>query len=219
MTLRYLDRQQMKKIITLLFCFVALTVHAQKPTLVPGIYRAEWPKINYFRIVPGKIPCKDIIVRTNNGYIEQSGCFIVYQPDTLKPTVFKILRKQGKAVSLIDSVRIHVESNQHIFAAIGVKQGGLISSKELMKMGGLIVKQFITDDHTNPCSITSYRITIFHGDSVLSCTNAGPRYNDATKEMLSKLKTGDKILFSEIRILGPNSSSPYVRPAEFTIGE
>jgi hypothetical protein len=203
---------------TLLFISLAGQLSAQKVILYTNKHYAKWPLLeNSYSFYVPNTPCSNVVFKSKHGRIGQNGCRIYYTPDTLVNTSFKVYKKVDRKLILIDSISIDVYEDMGLQAWISGKKGGTISRDEALRAEGLNVQFNVSEGHTEPISLISYRVITIRSDTSQTELNYGGRFNEKAITLISNLKANDKLIFVDIKIKDWLKREKYTSALEFTI--
>jgi hypothetical protein len=196
---------------------IAISSVGQQILISLPTHSARWPYENLYEIQAIGLPCAKIVVKTDQGQIIQNGCRLFYRPDSAGYAVFRAYQKTAHGMHLVDTALIAVRFNERLYPQLGIHIGGPISKSEVLEIGGLLLKEFVNDDHAEAIHLISYRIIILQGDSTWSIRNIGARFSAGSLTRLMALQPNDKLIIADIEASDYKRSSFSVRPAEFTI--
>jgi hypothetical protein len=188
----------------------------QKVILSTPTHYAKWPLDNYYRFIAKNIPCSRIVFKSDNGKFSQAGCKLFYYPDTAGNTTFKVYQKYTNRLRLVDSIHILIDYEEPT-VTLGTKTGGIISKTEVLAIGGLIVRKYITEDHTEPITLIGYTMITLHNDTTRSVHNTGNKYSDEAKSLLANLQPNDRLIFANIAATDRSKRTLLAKPIEFKI--
>lgn len=187
-----------------IFLLTSIHLFSQKIAIENQKLNVAYPFItNYLTVVAENVPCKELIITTDNGIIKGSNCEYEFIPNKIGIAKIYIKRKV-KADTLVIGERLYrVKQFPKQFASIGKHKSGKISAGELKAQEGLviIVESFEIDAKL---PIKRFIMKIVRNNAVI-CTmaNEGGRFSEAVSNELSKIKKGDKVYFEDIYAMMP----------------
>lgn len=209
--------------LTTFIILIALSAQAlsQKVVLYSPKYTAKWPMLqnSYSFFVPNT-SCDSVVFKSNNGKIEQNihnKCRIYFTPDSLVKSTFEVYKKENGKLILIDTIPIDVIESRESFAHLGTKTGGILSKDFIIAVGGLVAHTYVSEGHAESSQIISYRIITIRRDTIETTINEGYRFNESSIALLKKLKSTDKLLFTEITIKTHGDRVYQIKSLEFQV--
>ena len=141
-------------------------------------------------------------LRTSQGTFNRDTHIIRLIPETSgQDTLFAKFFYKQKLVH-VDTATFDVIKPE-VYPSFGEDHPKKLNLAFVKSTGGLIFHIRITDDHHEGVSIKSYRFSVIRKDNfIFSMTEYSYKFSDELKAKLDTLKSGDKILISDI-ILDP----------------
>lgn len=166
-------------------------------------------------IIEGRY-CKDLLVKTDNGTIERAEFSCRYTIIPAKAGIANIIVLEKRTKRLLQKIEYRVKTFPAPVAVVANQSGGEINKKLLAVQLGLIAKNI---DVSSSLVVTSYNVHIISADIIAFSKGInGNKFSDELKKAIEKLKTGDRVIFSDIRYKGI-SNVGYLQPIEFRIEE
>jgi hypothetical protein len=172
---------------------------------------------NPIHLLAEGVPCKSIIVKSDNGTIESSGtdCWFTIQPQTLGIAKIEIFKRSGRKLVLIGSHSISVRAIPDPKPYVGNLKGGNAKKSVFIAMGGVIAKGEVVH---NDGLVRSFSVAIYRDNRYfISMHNTGNRFEDSTVEILKLLRTGDRVVISSILAETSLGRSITLQPIEYCI--
>jgi GldM C-terminal domain len=152
------------------------------------------------------IPCKSILLKTDNGIIETKECSLQINPEKKGLLKIDIYKKANRKEIFIGSRYLRVDDFPLPTAYIGNLKADTIKKNSLLQMGGIIAK-LENSSFEASFEVKQYTITLIKKDLIsISLVNEGARYTPAMIEFLQQLETGDKLLIAGIEVISPSGS-------------
>ena len=175
---------------------------------------------NVVRFFAKDLDCSQVVIKTDNGKIDQRDCRLFYLPERPGPTTLKFYRKSESTLKIIDSIQINVFANIDPRVYLGNKGGGVISKKMVLAFGGLIARIETNEGHEESIKLNGYTVVIHKKNgTIISERNTGNRYNEKLIRLLEELQTGEKLSFINIEVQLLDLREINARPIEFSIEE
>jgi hypothetical protein len=136
------------KSLLLLTIHVAITLSSsgQQISISWPLHWASWPYENYYQFQVKNVPCSRIVVKADQGVISQFGCELTYHADSVGYAIFRFYQKSRIALRLIDTVLFVVRLNERVYLTLGATTAGQISKVEVLKIGGVLLREFVIAD-------------------------------------------------------------------------
>jgi len=165
-----------------------------------------------------KYPCKDLIVTSDNGTVDRSHdhpCQFEMMAAHVGETTIEVKQKNGKVIG-VRKFRVHKIPGP--VAEVGGKNFGDINAPALRVQIGVIatLKGF---DFDARFWVMSYTIILLKKEASFVKDNAGAKFTDESKVILSKAQAGDRFVIVNIRAKGPDGVLRFLTPIELNVTE
>jgi signal peptidase I len=161
---------------------------------------------NSMNIIVEETPCDEIFVSTNNGEMKSKGnCKYVFIPHEVG-IAFIFIHKIEKGDTIqIKERKYRVKRWPIPEARLSGNGSGRMGLGEFKAQGGVSVP--ISDfDISGNHKFDSFRFRIIRDkDLVGEVINKEARYEQKTKDLISRVEKGDRIIFDKIKVLLPGS--------------
>lgn len=198
----------MKSLFTLIFFFIiiysspAQTIVIQNEPSIPLIFGVN----NSCTFLVEGIPCKSIVLKTDNGVIKTEECTLQINPDKKGLLKIDVYKKANRKETFMGSKYLRVDDFPLPTAYIGNLKADTIKKNSLLQMGGIIAK-LENSSFEASFEVKKYSVTLIKKDLIsISLVNEGARYTPAMIEFLQQLETGDKLLIAGIEVISPSGS-------------
>lgn len=203
--------------LTSLMLAIVFSVEGQRVTISTPTNSAMLYRENRYIIQSQNLRCSEIVVKASGGTIVKNGCALVFIPDSLGRQDLQFYKKTGHGLALINTIPLWTTDAQAT-PMLGVHFTGLISKKEILAVGGVLLAEFIDGERTEvPIHMDSFRIVVIRGDSAWSIHNVGARFSAQSQAFLQMLQSRDKLFIVDIKSIRSRGACIKSESAEFTI--
>ena len=215
------------KILSLLVMYLSLSglLSAQNVAFAPDKNNICYLGVdNPLTIVAENCSCNQLVLKSDNGTIKGKSCQYIYHPKNIGKVLIQAYKKQEKKLIEIGVTEFRVKRVPDPVFKIGPVGGhdGDVNSIFLCttKYARADLENF---DFDARFKIDSFRVVIISTDSSSSNAfiNHGSLINDEIHSAFVKLKIGDKIIFDNIKVKGPDEIERELTPLKLkatTIG-
>lgn len=214
--------------IIIVFCCLHASSHAQKVSVASMKQNVVMLGTeNPLTIMVENCDCNNVSVSTDNGSIQRyDECSYSYRPAKLGMAQIVVSCKGRKGptnylMRVIDGGGKSTAStaepgmNDKPVAIIDKKTGGYIRKVVLQAQLGIIVA---SDNKDVRYLMDKFTMSVFRSDQVVfTKLNIGPKFNEDTKNFLSTLRSGDRVVLFNMECTAGKTSSIPMPPAEFIV--
>lgn len=197
--------------LVLLFQFVLTIVFAQQVAIAADKTNVFYLGVdNPITVTAENCPCKNLVVKTDNGKITGTGCKLTYWGKTVGTTTIKVYKRTEGKLKKIGFNVFRVKQIPAPSFKIGPYGGSIYSNLERRAKKVVIANQqfvraeFDLIDIDANFPVDSFYVKIFYTDSCKTKTffNTSNTIRQELKEAFSILKKDDIIIFDKIFVKG-----------------
>ncbi len=170
---------------------------------------------NYLYLASDKLPCKKIILETDNGNIEQGdiACQYLIRPKAEGATTVYI--KQGNKV--LNTYKFRASYIPDPIGKVAGISTGVVKKSILLPQVGVIAYSNMS---CGPFAVTSFSVLLSrNGAPVFYRDCKGAKFDEETLNMFKTVQNGDNLVFYHIVATGPDKKERHISAVDLTIEE
>jgi hypothetical protein len=172
------------------------------------------------------VPCSQIELKANQGKIKKTGnCDFEYEADSIGDAIISIYRIIGQKKIKVGQQHFRVKKIPKAIALVG-----RFNNSDTVSKNELIAQQGIRADFLSAINVVciegvkfnviEYTTIILRKDSVIFTESAKSAvFTETIKAALDNLRTNDRIIFTNIKSVGPSGTTELLNPIEYIIKE
>ncbi|MFA6060169.1 MAG: GldM family protein [Taibaiella sp.] len=173
---------------------------------------------NPLTIVAEACDCSNIMASCDNGTLtKKSECHFIFRPEKEGVADIIVAAKTRNGTKSIGTTRYRVKMIPLPRVALGRQSGGFMKAELFKAQKGLSI---LLDNSELDCTwkILSFRVVIAPKlGEVLQIDNSGPLFNQRVLLSIQRLKTGDKVIFENIKATDQDGLPRSINSMVFTI--
>ncbi|MFN7119082.1 MAG: GldM family protein [Saprospiraceae bacterium] len=183
---------------TSVFLLLTISLFSQKIAIENKKFNIAYPGIgNFFTIMVENVPCNELIITTDNGMIKGMDCEYEFIPNSIGIAKIYIKRKVKSNIVTLGE-RVYRIMRFPATAYIGRYKSDKIKATELKAQEGIVIL-IEKLDICGRIPVQRFTMKIVRNNTVIcTLTNEGGKFNDAIRNELAKIKSGDKVYFEDI---------------------
>ncbi len=167
---------------------------------------------NPAEIAVSGVPAADIQVKLTNGVIKKSGSSYIINPVKLGTAILTVYAKDKE----VGKMEFRVKDLNDPVARLGGQKSGTVEKSWL----ALITKLNVAidgSDYEYNFKIISFSVSAnIEGKEIALAANS-EKFTNEQMELIRKLKSGNKLTISEIKVMGPEGSPRDIEPLVFMV--